>query len=43
MRAAAELGRSAYGFEIDRNFYERAKNEMLVFERENQMDISDFV
>ena len=43
MRAAAELSRSAYGFEIDRNFYKRAKNEMLVFEKENQMDISDFI
>ena len=43
LRAAAELGRSAYGFEIDRNFYERAKNEMLVFERDKQMDISDFI
>lgn len=29
LRAAKELGRSAYGFEIDRNFYEMAKNEML--------------
>ena len=43
LRAAAELGRSAYGFEIDRNFYERAKNEMLVFEKDSQMDISDFI
>lgn len=43
LRAAAELGRSAYGFEIDRNFYERAKNEMLVFEKDNQMNISDFI
>ena len=31
LRAAYELGRSSYGFEIDRNFYERAKNEMLYF------------
>nr|WP_024835516.1 site-specific DNA-methyltransferase [Clostridium sp. 12(A)] len=31
LRAAHELGRSAYGFEIDRNFFTRAKNEMLVF------------
>ncbi len=31
LRAAYELGRSAYGFEIDRNFYQRAKDEMLVF------------
>ena len=43
VRAAAELGRSAYGFEIDRNFYERAKNEMLVFKKDNQMSISDFI
>jgi site-specific DNA-methyltransferase (adenine-specific) len=43
LRAAYELGRNAYGFEIDRNFYERAKNEMLVFEEDPQMDISDFI
>lgn len=42
LRAAAELERSAYGFEIDRNFYERAKNEMLVFEKDGQMEITDF-
>ena len=42
LRAAYELGRSAYGFEIDRNFYDRAKNEMLVFENDEQMSISDF-
>ena len=41
LRAAAELGRNAYGFEIDRNFYTRAKNEMLVFEEDGQMDISE--
>ena len=41
LRAAAELGRSAYGFEIDRNFYERAKNEMLVFDKDKQMTIFD--
>ena len=41
LRAAAELGRNAYGFEIDRTFYERAKNEMLVFEGDGQMDISE--
>lgn len=29
--AAHELGRNAYGFEIDRNFYNRAVNEMLVW------------
>lgn len=34
LRAAYELGRSAYGFEIDRNFYQRAKDEMLNFGKE---------
>ena len=29
LRAAAELERNAYGFEIDRNFYKRAMDEML--------------
>lgn len=43
LRAAMELGRSAYGFEIDRNFYSRAKNEMLVFENDSQMSIGDFI
>lgn len=43
LRAAMELGRSAYGFEIDRNFYSRAKNEMLVFENYSQMSIGDFI
>ncbi len=43
LRAAAELGRSAFGFEIDRNFYARARDEMLVFDKDNQMSISDFL
>ena len=43
LRAARELNRSAFGFEIDRNFYERAKNEMLVFPKEEQMNIFDFI
>lgn len=29
LRAAYELGRNSYGFEIDRNIYKRAKEEML--------------
>ena len=29
LRAAIELGRSAFGFEIDRNFYNAAKEKML--------------
>lgn len=45
LRAAHDLGRSAYGFEIDRNFYTRAKEEMLKFEEptEIQMTIEDFI
>lgn len=41
LRAAHELGRSAFGFEIDRIFYDRAKKEMLNF-KENQMNLFDF-
>ena len=37
LRAAAELGRNAYGFEVSRDFYKRAKEEMLGFEEEKQM------
>lgn len=33
LRAAAELNRSAYGFEIYKNFYTRALEEMLSFEK----------
>ena len=29
LRAAAELGRKAYGFEIDRNFCKSAQEKML--------------
>ena len=43
LRAAVELGRSAYGFEIDRTFYQRAKDEMLTFERDNQMNLFDLL
>lgn len=42
LRAAYNLGRSAFGFEIDRNFYQRAKDEMLKFEEEKQMCITDY-
>ena len=43
LRAAAELGRSAYGFEIDRKFYKRAAEEMLDYEKNEQMHITDFI
>ena len=29
LRAAAELGRSCYGFEVSKEFYEKAQREML--------------
>ena len=43
LRVAAELGRRAFGFEIDRNFYTRAKEEMLAFEKDEQMSVEDFI
>ena len=42
LRAAHELGRSVFGFEIDRKFYNRAKAEMLNFKSDGQMSIVDF-
>lgn len=38
LRAAYELGRNAYGMEIDRNFYKRARSEMLSDEWKNKID-----
>ena len=32
LRACAEIGRSCYGFEVSKQFYQRAKEEMLVFD-----------
>ena len=29
LRAAYELGRNSYGFEVDRNFYQKAVKEMI--------------
>ena len=31
LRACAELGRTCYGFEVDKDFYKAAKERMLVF------------
>ena len=39
LRAAMELNRHSYGFEIDKTFYERAKNEMLIPKEELQLQI----
>ena len=41
LRAALELGRNSYGFEIDRNFYNEAKDKMLVLPEKAQMDFGD--
>ena len=43
LRAAHEIGRNAYGFEIDRVFYKRAVEEMLVYKTDNQMSIEDYL
>ena len=43
LRAAAELGRSAYGFEISKDFYKRAKEEMLDMNPQNQISIFEAV
>ncbi len=36
LRAAKELGRNSYGFEVSKDFYKRAVAEMLVFDEEEQ-------
>ena len=43
LRAAHELGRSAYGFEIDRTFFRRAKEEMLNFKSDGRMSIENYL
>lgn len=43
LRACLNLNRSCYGFEIKKDFYNRAKNEMLYIEPDNQMSIKDFI
>lgn len=43
LRAAWDLGRTSFGFEIDRNFYERAKNEMLKLPSMQQMTFNDIL
>ena len=43
LRAARELGRDAYGFEIDRNFYRRARDEMLKPVDDGQMRMEEAI
>lgn len=38
LRAARDIGRNAYGFEIDKNFYSRAKTEMLAPSAQIEME-----
>lgn len=40
LRAARELGRNSYGFEVSKEFYNKAKNEML-FVDDNQISLFD--
>lgn len=41
LRAALELKRNSYGFEIDRKFYTEAKDKMLILPEKSQLDFSD--
>lgn len=43
LRACMELGRNCYGFEISKEFYKRAKEEMLDYEPDEQLRIEEFL
>lgn len=43
LRACMELNRSSYGFEITKEFYNKAKSEMLTYKHDDQMTINDFI
>lgn len=43
LRACMETNRHSYGFEVSKEFYRKAKNEMLNYEPENQMSIADYI
>lgn len=42
-RAALETGRHFYGFEINKEFYKRAKEEMCVLPEDNQIEMADLL
>lgn len=42
-RACLELNRNFYGFEINKEFYRRAKEEMIVLPEDKQMNIEEFI
>ncbi|RDU22870.1 site-specific DNA-methyltransferase [Anaerosacchariphilus polymeriproducens] len=43
LRACMEVNRNSYGFEISKEFCKKAKEEMLIYENDNQMKIQDFI
>lgn len=43
LRACMELERDSYGFEISKEFYQKAKDEMLSYVPDSQMSIDDYV
>ena len=43
LRAAAEMRRNAYGFEIDKKFYREAKEKMLAPEAINTFTVDDLI
>lgn len=43
LRACMELNRSSFGFEIKKDFYKRAKEEMLVIKKDPQITIDDLL
>ena len=43
LRACMELNRHSYGFEVSKEFYRKAKDEMLNYKDENQMNILDYL
>ncbi|MDD3138927.1 MAG: site-specific DNA-methyltransferase [Lachnospiraceae bacterium] len=43
LRACMELGRNSYGFEIKKDFYKRAKEEMLVLPKDPQLKIQNYL
>lgn len=42
-RACLETGRNFYGFEINKEFYRRAKEEMIVLPKDNQINMFDLL
>ena len=41
--ACLQANRKFIGIEIDEKYFNIAKNEMLAFEKDGQMNISDFI